>query len=53
MLCNGNTAQEVKHYKGERFDNANSTCIQCGVCIDVCPMDVLSFDVADQGPMGR
>ena len=25
------------------FDNANSACIQCGICIDVCPMDVLSF----------
>lgn len=28
----------------EAFDNANSACIQCGICIDVCPMDVLSFD---------
>ncbi len=28
----------------EPFDNANSACIQCGICIDVCPMDVLSFD---------
>ena len=28
----------------ESFDNANSACIQCGICIDVCPMDVLSFD---------
>ena len=27
----------------EPFDNANSACIQCGICIDVCPMDVLSF----------
>jgi thioredoxin reductase/ferredoxin len=25
------------------FDNRNSACIQCGICIDVCPMDVLSF----------
>lgn len=25
------------------FDNSNTSCIQCGVCIDVCPMDVLSF----------
>ncbi len=25
------------------FDNTNSNCIQCGICIDVCPMDVLSF----------
>jgi polyferredoxin len=28
----------------ETFDNSNSSCIQCGICIDVCPMDVLSFD---------
>ena len=26
------------------FDNSNSACIQCGICIDVCPMDVLSFE---------
>ncbi len=29
---------------GERLDNTNSSCIQCGVCIDVCPMDVLTLD---------
>jgi ferredoxin len=29
------------------FDNANSACIQCGICIDVCPMDVLEFSTAD------
>lgn len=28
---------------GESFDNRNTSCIQCGICIDVCPMDVLSF----------
>ncbi len=28
----------------EPFDNRNSACIQCGICVDVCPMDVLSFD---------
>ena len=33
---------------GESFDNANSNCIQCGICIDVCPMDVLSFGQKDQ-----
>lgn len=27
----------------QAFDNANSSCIQCGICVDVCPMDVLSF----------
>jgi polyferredoxin len=28
----------------EAFDNSNSTCIQCGICIDVCPMNVLAFN---------
>ena len=28
------------------FDNTNSACIQCGICIDVCPMDVLSFETS-------
>ena len=32
----------------EPFDNANSACIQCGICIDVCPMDVLYFDTSDK-----
>lgn len=31
----------------EAFDNKNSACIQCGICIDVCPMDVLSFSTSD------
>ena len=31
---------------GEAFDNVSSSCIQCGICIDVCPMDVLAFDDA-------
>jgi polyferredoxin len=35
---------------GEAFDNRNSSCIQCGICIDVCPMDVLSFGQRDQRP---
>ncbi|MCB9555652.1 MAG: NAD(P)-binding domain-containing protein [Deltaproteobacteria bacterium] len=26
------------------FDNSNSACIHCGICIDVCPMAVLSFE---------
>ncbi len=25
------------------FDNRNTGCIQCGICVDVCPMHVLSF----------
>ena len=30
------------------FDNGNSACIQCGICIDVCPMDVLSFTTEEE-----
>jgi len=26
------------------FDNTNSSCIHCGICVTVCPMDVLEFD---------
>jgi NosR/NirI family transcriptional regulator, nitrous oxide reductase regulator len=26
----------------EDFGNHNSACIQCGICVEVCPMDVLS-----------
>ena len=29
------------------FDNSNSGCIHCGICIDVCPVDVLSFETSD------
>jgi polyferredoxin len=25
------------------FDNTNSSCIHCGICITVCPVNVLSF----------
>jgi polyferredoxin len=28
----------------QAFDNANSACIQCGICIEVCPMKVLKFE---------
>ncbi|MEO1334659.1 MAG: 4Fe-4S dicluster-binding protein, partial [Myxococcota bacterium] len=34
----------------QAFDNKNSACIQCGICIDVCPMDVLSFSLTDTAP---
>jgi len=34
----------------EAFDNRNSSCIHCGICIDVCPMDVLAFDAAPRRP---
>ena len=30
--------------KQERLDNKTSSCIGCGVCVTVCPMDVLSFE---------
>ncbi|MHC4821922.1 MAG: 4Fe-4S binding protein [Planctomycetota bacterium] len=36
----------------QSFDNRNSACIQCGICIDVCPMDVLSFGQSDRKPAG-
>jgi NAD-dependent dihydropyrimidine dehydrogenase PreA subunit len=29
--------------KQQPITNANSSCIGCGVCVTVCPMDVLSF----------
>jgi NAD-dependent dihydropyrimidine dehydrogenase PreA subunit len=29
--------------KQEPFGNWNSSCIGCGICVTVCPMDVLSF----------
>ncbi|MBI3182390.1 MAG: NAD(P)-binding domain-containing protein [Myxococcales bacterium] len=32
------------------FDNGNSSCIQCGICIEVCPMKVLSFESASAAP---
>jgi len=30
--------------KQEVLDNKTSSCIGCGICVSVCPMDVLSFD---------
>jgi polyferredoxin len=32
--------------KQEVLDNATSSCIGCGICVSVCPMDTLSFSVA-------
>jgi thioredoxin reductase/polyferredoxin len=29
--------------KQEPLDNATSSCIGCGICVSVCPMDTLSF----------
>jgi putative YpdA family bacillithiol system oxidoreductase len=30
--------------KQDVLDNKTSSCIGCGICVTVCPMDVLSFD---------
>lgn len=32
----------------EDFSNKNTSCIQCGICITVCPLDVLSFQNGDK-----
>jgi ferredoxin len=29
--------------KQEELNNRNSSCIGCGICVAVCPMDTLSF----------
>ena len=29
--------------KQEPLDNATSSCIGCGICVTVCPMDTLSY----------
>ncbi len=34
--------------KQETLDNGNSSCIGCGICVTVCPMDVLSFTPGPQ-----
>lgn len=36
--------------KQETLDNATSSCIGCGICVTVCPMDTLSFS-ADGEPL--
>jgi len=30
------------------YGNGNLACIQYGICIDLCPMDVLSFSTEDE-----
>lgn len=30
--------------KQEVLDNETSSCIGCGICVTVCPMDTLSFN---------
>jgi len=29
--------------KQQVLDNVTSSCIGCGICVSVCPMDTLSF----------
>jgi thioredoxin reductase/polyferredoxin len=35
--------------KQEVLDNQHSSCIGCGICVTVCPMDTLSFGNAEGG----
>ncbi len=35
------------------FSNKNTACIHCGICITVCPMDVLTFDNHGTGTMTK
>jgi thioredoxin reductase/polyferredoxin len=35
--------------KQQVLDNATSSCIGCGICVSVCPMDTLSFASATKG----
>lgn len=35
--------------KQEPLDNETTSCIGCGICITVCPMDTLSFGVGAKG----
>ncbi len=36
--------------KQQPIDNASSSCIGCGICVTVCPMDVLSFGRTSRPP---
>ena len=36
--------------KQEVLDNESSSCIGCGICVTVCPMDVLSFEAQPANP---
>ena len=35
--------------KQETLDNATTSCIGCGICVTVCPMDVLSYSTDGNG----
>ena len=37
--------------KQEPLNNENSSCIGCGICVSVCPMDTLSFGGKPSGPL--
>ncbi len=37
--------------KQEPLDNATSSCIGCGVCVTVCPMDTLSYSTDGKSPL--
>ena len=37
--------------KQETLDNATSSCIGCGVCVTVCPMDTLSYSKTGDSPL--
>ncbi|MFQ5694885.1 MAG: 4Fe-4S dicluster-binding protein, partial [Terriglobia bacterium] len=37
--------------KQDSIDNVNSSCIGCGICVTVCPMDVLSFRPQQSGQL--
>ena len=37
--------------KQEPLDNGTSSCIGCGICVTVCPMDTLSFSPSTRSPL--
>jgi thioredoxin reductase/polyferredoxin len=37
--------------KQEPLDNATSSCIGCGICVTVCPMDTLSYSKTGESPL--
>ena len=36
--------------KQETLDNSTSSCIGCGICVTVCPMDTLSYGKETSAP---
>lgn len=39
--------------KQKTLDNTTSSCIGCGICVTVCPMDVLSYGKKDKDKQGE